>query len=105
MWGDVRENGVLLRKRLRILPHPVTDDDIAAGYRYELSVLQAGFSLTQVLDAPTVTDGRSPEVAHRRLQGRGTRQRGMRFRGTTRSRRDQPVLPAWLRESPPTDGA
>jgi hypothetical protein len=37
--------------------------------------------------------------------GRETRQREMRFRRTARSRRDRPVLPAWLRESPPTDGA
>jgi hypothetical protein len=42
----------LLRKWLRKLPHPFTAADIAAGYRYELSVLQAEFSLTQVLDAP-----------------------------------------------------
>jgi hypothetical protein len=42
----------LLRKWLRILPHPFTVEDVAAGYRYELSVLQAEFSLTQMLDAP-----------------------------------------------------
>jgi hypothetical protein len=42
----------LARKWLRILPHPFTDDDIAAGYIYELSILQAEFSLTQVLDRP-----------------------------------------------------
>jgi hypothetical protein len=42
----------LLRKWLRILPNPFTDDDEAAGYRYELSILQAEFSLTQMLDAP-----------------------------------------------------
>jgi hypothetical protein len=42
----------LLDKWLRILPHPFTADDIAAGYTYELSILQAEFSLTQVLDAP-----------------------------------------------------
>ena len=42
----------LLRKWLRILPHPFSDDDQAAGYRYELSILQAEFSLTQMLDAP-----------------------------------------------------
>jgi hypothetical protein len=42
----------LLRKWLRILPHPFSDDDEAAGYRYELSVLQAEFSLTQMLDRP-----------------------------------------------------
>ncbi len=42
----------LLRKWLAILPSPFTPDDQAAGYRYELSVLQAEFSLTQMLDRP-----------------------------------------------------
>jgi len=42
----------LLRKWLRILPTPFTAEDEAAGYRYELSILQAEFSLTQMLDAP-----------------------------------------------------
>src|SRR4051812_40733719 len=42
----------LLRKWLAILPHPFTAADRAAGYRYEISVLQAEFSLTQVLDRP-----------------------------------------------------
>ena len=42
----------LLRKWLAILPHPFTAADRAAGYRYQLSVLQAEFSLTQMLDAP-----------------------------------------------------
>ena len=42
----------LAARLLRLLPHPFTADDTAAGYRYELSVLQAEFSLTQVLDAP-----------------------------------------------------
>jgi hypothetical protein len=42
----------LLRKWLRILPNPFTDDDEAAGYRYQLSILQAEFSLTQMLDQP-----------------------------------------------------
>jgi hypothetical protein len=42
----------LLRKWLAILPHPFTPQDEAAGYRYELSVLQAEFSLTQMLDRP-----------------------------------------------------
>jgi len=32
------------------LPGPFTDADRAAGYRYEISVLQAEFSLTQMLD-------------------------------------------------------
>jgi len=42
----------LLRKWLRILPNPFTDDDQAAGYRYDLSLLQTEFSLTQMLDTP-----------------------------------------------------
>jgi hypothetical protein len=42
----------LLRKWLAILPHPFSAGDRAAGYRYELSILQAEFSLTQMLDKP-----------------------------------------------------
>jgi hypothetical protein len=42
----------LLRKWLAILPHPFTDADRAAGYRYQLSLLQVECSLTQVLDRP-----------------------------------------------------
>src|SRR5512147_2669884 len=42
----------LLRKWLRRLPHPFTAKDRAAGYRYDVSILQAEFSLTQVLDRP-----------------------------------------------------
>jgi hypothetical protein len=34
------------------LPHPYTAEDRQAGYRYELSILQAEFSLTQILDRP-----------------------------------------------------
>lgn len=43
----------LLRKWLARLPHPFSPADRAAGYRYDLSVLQAEFSLTQMLDKPT----------------------------------------------------
>jgi hypothetical protein len=42
----------LLRKWLALLPHPFTAADRTAGYRYEVSILQAEFSLTQVLDRP-----------------------------------------------------
>jgi len=42
----------LLRKWLARLPHPFTPADRAAGYRYQLSILQAEFSLTQMLDKP-----------------------------------------------------
>lgn len=42
----------LLRKWLARLPHPFRAADRAAGYRYDLSILQAEFSLTQMLDRP-----------------------------------------------------
>jgi hypothetical protein len=42
----------LLRKWLARLPHPFSPADRAAGYRYDISILQAGFSLTQMLDRP-----------------------------------------------------
>jgi hypothetical protein len=42
----------LLDKWLAILPSPFTEADTEAGYRYQLSILQAEFSLTQMLDNP-----------------------------------------------------
>ena len=42
----------LAAKWTGLLPCPYTAGDAAAGYRYEASVLQAEFSLTQVLDKP-----------------------------------------------------
>jgi hypothetical protein len=42
----------LLRKWLARLPHPFTPGDRRADYRYDISVLQAEFSLTQMLDRP-----------------------------------------------------
>jgi hypothetical protein len=52
--GGLDEGAIaaLAARLLRLLPHPFTAEDTAAGYRYELSVLQAEFSLTQMLDAP-----------------------------------------------------
>ncbi len=41
-----------VRKWLARLPHPFTPADRRAGYRYDISVLQAEFSLTQMLDRP-----------------------------------------------------
>ena len=40
----------MFRKWLARLPHPFSAQDRKAGYRYDLSVLQAEFSLTQVWD-------------------------------------------------------
>ena len=45
-----RKIDALLRKWLARLPHPFTAADRPAGYRYDISILQAEFSLTQVLD-------------------------------------------------------
>ena len=42
----------LLRKWTAILPHPFTQTDQDAGYVYDVSILQAEFSLTQTLDRP-----------------------------------------------------
>lgn len=42
----------LLRKWLHRLPHPFAPQDRRAGYQYDCSILQAEFSLTQVLDRP-----------------------------------------------------
>ena len=41
-----------VRKWLAALPHPYTAADRAAGYRYDVSVLQAEFSVTHVVDRP-----------------------------------------------------
>ena len=42
----------VFRKWLGRLPHPFTAGDRKAGYRYDLSLLQAEFSLTMVMDRP-----------------------------------------------------
>ena len=42
----------LFRKWLARLPHPFTPEDRAAGYRYQLSILQVEFARTQVFARP-----------------------------------------------------
>jgi hypothetical protein len=49
---DAAKIDVVFRKWLRRLPHPFAAAHRAAGYRYQLSILQAEFALTQVLDRP-----------------------------------------------------
>lgn len=86
----------LLRKWLARLPHPFSPGDRAAGYRYDISILQAEFSLTQMLDKPVsgrvffehvIRDnldiGRPDQVSlifDRRLMRRGPRATPGRFR-------------------------
>ena len=53
---DEQKITALAARLLAMLPYPFTAEDTAAGYRYELSVLQAEFSLTQMLD--TASSGR-----------------------------------------------
>ena len=86
----------LLRKWLARLPHPFTPADRRAGYRYDLSILQAEFSLTQMLDRPAsgrvffeevvrgnIDLGRPDRVSlifDRRIQGGRRRPTPSRFR-------------------------
>jgi hypothetical protein len=49
---DASKIEALAAKWLARLPYPFTAEDTAADYRYEVSVLQAEFSLTQMLDRP-----------------------------------------------------
>jgi len=60
----------LARKWLARLPHPFTAQDRRAGLRYQISMIQAEFSLTQVFDTPTagapvLRGGDSREPGHR----------------------------------------
>ena len=75
----------LLRKWLRRLPHPFTRADRAAGYRYDVSVLQAEFSLTQVLDRPATGRAFFEEVIRDNLDiGRPDQVQLIFQRGVTR---------------------
>ena len=49
---DAAKIDAVFRTGLRRLPHPFAPAHRAAGYRYQLSILQAEFALTQVLDRP-----------------------------------------------------
>ena len=47
-----RKVDALLRKWLARLPHPFAGSDRRRGIRYDISILQAEFALTQVFDRP-----------------------------------------------------
>src|SRR5262249_10192755 len=49
---DEHKIEAFFRKWLRRLPHPFSPRDRRAGYRYDLSILQGEFSLTQIWDRP-----------------------------------------------------
>jgi hypothetical protein len=70
---DAAKIDAMFRKWLRRLPHPFTPAHRAAGYRYQLSILQAEFALTQVLDRPRTGRGFFEEVLRENLDiGRPT---------------------------------
>jgi len=64
---DAAKIDAVFRKWLRRLPHPFTPAHRAAGYRYQLSILQAEFALTQVLDRPRTGRGFFEEVMRENL--------------------------------------
>ena len=64
---DAAKIDALVRKWLRRLPHPFTAAHRRAGYRYQLSILQAEFALTQVLDRPRTGRGFFEEVMRENL--------------------------------------
>lgn len=51
---DAAKIEALARKWLRRLPHPFSPQDQRVGCRHDISILQAEFSLTQVLDRPAM---------------------------------------------------
>jgi len=57
------------RKWLARVPHPFTPAQRTAGYRYQLSILQAEFALTQVLDRPVTGRAFFEEVIRENLDG------------------------------------
>jgi hypothetical protein len=82
---DASKIDALLQKWLRRLPHPFNRADRAAGYRYELSILQAEFSLTQVLDRPATGRAFFEEVIRDNLDiGRPDQVQLIFARGITR---------------------
>lgn len=64
---DAPKIEAVFRKWLRRLPHPFLAAHRAAGYRYQLSILQAEFALTQVLDRPRTGRGFFEEVMRENL--------------------------------------
>ena len=64
---DAAKIDAVFRKWLRRLPHPFTAAHRKAGYRYQLSILQAEFALTQVLDRPQTGRGFFEEVIRENL--------------------------------------
>ncbi len=74
----------VFRKWLRRLPHPFTAAHRKPGYRYQLSILQAEFALTQVLDRPQTGRGFFEEVIRENLDIGRPDQMQLIFNGASR---------------------
>jgi hypothetical protein len=85
----------LLRKWLARLPHPFTGADRAAGYRYDVSVLQAEFSLTQMLDRPLSGRVLFEEVIRENLDIGRPDKVGLIFDRQIRRRGKHPIPGRW----------
>jgi hypothetical protein len=85
----------LLRKWLAILPHPFTAADRAAGYRYDVSILQAEFSLTQMLDRPAAGRVLFEEVIRENLDLGRPDKVGLVFDRRIRTRGPRPTPGRW----------
>jgi hypothetical protein len=92
-----------VRKWLARLPRPLTADDRAAGYDYDISVLQAEFSLTQVLDRPQAGRVFFEQVIRDNLDAGRPDQVSLIFDRTVRTRGKHPT-PSRFRTRVITDG-
>ena len=92
-----------VRKWLERLPRPLTADDRAAGYDYDISVLQAEFSLTQVLDRPLAGRVFFEQVIRDNLDAGRPDQVSLIFDRTVRTRGKHPT-PSRFRTRVITDG-
>ena len=92
-----------VRKWLARLPRPLTDGDRAAGYDYDISVLQAEFSLTQVVDRPAAGRVFFEQVIRDNLDAGRPDQVSLIFDRTVRARGKHPT-PSRFRTRVITEG-
>jgi hypothetical protein len=78
-------------KWLARLPRPLTDADRAAGYDYDISILQAELSLTQVLDRPSAGRAFFEEVIRDNLDAGRPEQVSVIFDRRIRTRGKSPT--------------
>ena len=85
----------LLRKWLALLPHSFTRADRIADYRYDISMLQVEFSLTQMLDRPVSGRVLFEEVLRENLDIGRPEKVGLIFDRQIRRRGKHPTPGRW----------